>query len=88
MGQVRMLIIAFIISVFFAGAVFAADTLTGQNKNNYKKASSSPAKKLDIKPRKDVTEQSGKEASPTETISGISKKQHGDAQKTIDNMKD
>lgn len=85
MRQVRLLIIAFIISVFLAGTVFAADTLTGQNTGNYK---NSPAKKSDVKPRKDVAKPSGKEKSPTDTISGIQKKQHEDAQKILDNIKD
>ncbi len=88
MRQVRMLIIASIISVLFAGTVFAADTSTGQNKNSYKKEPSSPAKKPDVKPRKDVAKPVGKQSSPTETVSGISKKQHEDAQKIVDNTKD
>lgn len=86
MQRMKMLINVSIIFVLFAGTVFASDTLTGQNKSNYKKEL--PAKKLDVKPKKDVAKPGGKETNPTATISGASKKQHGDAQKAIDNMKD
>lgn len=82
MRQVKIFINASIIFILLAGTMFAADTLTGQNKNNSKKEPSA------TKPRKEVTKPGEQQSNATATISGISKKQHGDARKVIDNMKD